>query len=171
MKSHKVAFTDFLERFPKIELPVTLTEAMISEFEKNTDPFTPAMISEFIPEHADENAEYVEYVPCFRIPDTHDFHAVIVWRGDLMKYHFLMMTYDKHGKMLASATIAGTESDGKSILRSVATIESDWIIHIVEGDHDLAGVEYQPLSSRAYRMELLPSGEVIFLLDASGNED
>ena len=86
-----------------------------------------------------------------------------------MKYHYVLATFDKQGNTLGSAVIAGTESDGKSILRSVATIDEDWVIHIVEGDQDAHETSYEPSASRAYRMELLATGEIIFLLDESGD--
>ena len=172
MKIPQITFENFLERFPLLELPVTLTDEDVSDFQLANDPLAQFMIDQYIPLDSEGNEGFVEYVPCFRLPDTHGFYAVVVWRGDLLKYHYLLMTYDKEGKVLASATIAGTESDGKSILRSVATIDVDWMIHIVEGEHDGDHTMslYAPLKSRAYKMELLATGEIVFLLDEMESE-
>ncbi|MDX1409469.1 MAG: hypothetical protein R3330_15080 [Saprospiraceae bacterium] len=158
-------FAQFIGRFPEVELPVTLTDESISGFQQNSSPLSASMVTQFIVQDPDAEGEYVEYVPCFRIPETHGFHAVVLWRGDLMKYHYLLVTYDKKGNMIGSATIAGLESDGASILRSVTTIDEEWILHIVEGEHDPDEELYTPTKSRAYRMELLATGEIIFLLD------
>ena len=38
------------------------------------------------------------------------------------------------------------------------------MIHIVEGEQSAARDSYDPKTSRAYQMELLPTGEVIFSL-------
>ncbi|MDX1477330.1 MAG: hypothetical protein R3301_06460 [Saprospiraceae bacterium] len=157
-------FAQFIERFPEVGLPVTLTDESISGFQDN-DPLSASMVAQFIVQDPDAEGEFVEYVPCFRIPETHDFHAVVLWRGDLMKYHYLLVTYDKKGHLISSATIAGIESDGASILRSVTTIDEEWVLHIVEGEHDAEASLYTPTNSRAYRMELLATGEIIFLLD------
>ena len=163
MKETKVTFKDFLTKFSEVELPVTLTENEVTDFQKANDPLNPGEIARFIGE--DAGGEFVEYVPCFRIPDTHAFHGLVLWRGDLMKYHYILVTYTNNGEGIGNAVIAGLESDGKSVLRSVATMDNDWVIHIVEGTHSGSEMHYEPLSSRAYRMELLPTGEIIFLLD------
>ena len=158
-------FKDFLQRFPAMELPVTLTDQTVEVFSKNNQPLHPLMIETFIlPYQETEPDEFTEFVPCFRIPETHDFQAIIVWKGALMRYEYILMTFDKQGQIMGHAVIGGMMSDGKKIVQSVSTIEKDWMIHIVEGEQSVVRGSYDPKTSRAYQMELLPTGEVVFSL-------
>jgi hypothetical protein len=166
MPQNSVTFRQFLETFPEIELPVTLTEDSLSGFQKHTPPLSVGAISAFIAPIEGPMDAYVEYIPCFRLKDTHEFHAIVYWKGELMKYRYILVTYSKEGRVLANAAIAGIQSDGSSLLRSVATIDEDWTIHIVEGDLHEGEEQYLPQRSRAYQMELLATGEIIQLHEA-----
>ena len=59
--------------------------------------------------------DLTEYVPCFKIPKTDGFHAVIYWKAELMNYQFVLITYDKAGNFIDSRTLAGTTSNGEIV--------------------------------------------------------
>ena len=170
MKQPKVSFQGFLRVFPEVELPVTLNEESVSLFSRMNDPLPAPMIAEFIVAHDSdyEDDGMTEYIPCLSIPETHDFHAIVYWKGGLLKSQFVLSTFGKDGQLLSSATIGGLESDGKSVVRSIATIDEDWRIHIVEGQQDASEERYDPEATRGFQMELLATGEIIFLL---GDDD
>ena len=163
MKVPKPSFSAFLKAFTVQELPVTLTEESISDFERLSDPLAQVLINAFIEPEADEPDAFTEFVPCFKLPDTRDFHAVVYWKGELMKYQYFLTTFDKSGNQISNAVIGGIQSDGKVVVRSVATIDENLIIHVVEGEQPAAEARYVPDQSRAYQMEIKKSGEVEFL--------
>ena len=165
MKLPGIKFSDFITRFPVVELPVTLNEDSISYFGNANDPFQPELVRTYLePGMGGNDDGMTEYVPCFKLPETHDFHAVVFWKSGLLKYEFILSTFSKDGQLISSATLAGMTSDGRDLLRSVATIDEDWKIHIVEGEQSAVEGQYSPYNTRAYQMELLSTGEIIFLL-------
>lgn len=157
-KELKVRFGDFLEKFPEIELPVTLSDESVIEFSKNNDPLPELMIRQFI---SQEDDEFTEYVACMRIPKTDDFHAIIYWKAALMTYQYVLATYTKNGLLIDKSVIAGTYSDGKSLTKSVATIDEDWIIYIVSGKAAADAPTYDASTSNVFNLELLANGEII----------
>ena len=158
-KEPKVRFEYFLEKFPEIELPVTLTDDSAMEFSQKNDPLPPQMIRQFIG-NADDD-EFTEYIACMRIPKTYDFHAIIYWKAALMHYQYVLATYTKKGELIDKSVIAGTYSDGKSLTKSVATIEEDWIIYIVSGQAAADAPTYDASTSNAFNLELLATGKII----------
>ena len=160
MSEQRPTFDTFLGYFKEQELPVALTEESLSEFQQINDPLPIPVIHAYLLGEDEELDAFSEIVPCFKIPETHDFHAVVCWKGELMKYQFFLVTFDNKGNPIASAAIAGIASDGKTVLRSVATIEPDWNIYIVEGEQEATGDMYAPTQSTAHQMELLPTGEI-----------
>ena len=163
MKVLKPSFSAFLKAFNVHELPVVLTEDSISEFERLGDPLAPVLIHTFIEPEPEEPDSFTEFVPCFKLTDTSDFHAVVYWKGELMKYQYFMTTFDKKGNQISNAVIGGIQSDGETLVRSVATIDENHIIHIVEGEQPASEIQYVPNQSRAYQMEIKKSGEIVFL--------
>jgi len=163
MKVPKPSFSAFLKAFAVQELPVVLTEESISDFERLSDPLGQVLINAFIEPESDEPDAFTEYVPCFILPDTKDFYAVVYWKGELMKYQYFLTTFDQNGNHISNAVIGGIQSDGDVIVRSVATIDENLIIHIVEGEQPASETQYVPNESRAYQMEVNKKGEINFL--------
>ncbi len=161
-KIKKTSFVGFLARFPEIELPVTLTEESHHDFGRTNDPLTADMIAQYItPLEIEPADEFTEYIPCFRIPNTYDFHAIVFWKAGLMTYEYVMVTYTKKGISINKRIIAGTKTDGEQLLRTVATIEEDWIIYCVRGVAPANDPSYDPTTSESLHLELLASGEII----------
>lgn len=163
MQKQKINFLDFLDKFPEIDLPITLTDETQLDFSRVNDPIPEVMIPAFISNiEGCEQDEFTEFVPCFKIPQTLDFHAIVFWKASLMNYQYILATYNKKGQLLDKAVIAGTYSDGDMLVQSVATIEDDWIIYIVSGKtSSTAQNKYDASASQTFNLEILATGEII----------
>ena len=161
-KTISITFTEFLQFFPELDLPVTFSEDTHHDFSRNNDALPQVAIDRFIEPVEGEMDEFTEIVPCIRIAATYDFEAVVYWKAGLMNYQYKLATFDKNGTPLDSRVLAGTFTDGKIITRSYATIDEDWLINVVSGQ---TGVhheeEYNATESRAFSLELLPDGKII----------
>jgi hypothetical protein len=145
-----------------VELPVILGEESHHEFSRRNDPLSEMMIETFIApwETDDIDFELTEYIACFRIANTKDFHALVYWRAGLMDYRYVLATYSKTGKMLDSRVIAGLYSDGQTLIQSVATIDEDWGISIASGQSDAKSGDFDPSASTQYTLELMEDGSI-----------
>jgi hypothetical protein len=80
-----------------------------------------------------------------------------------MEYEYHLVTFDKSGNLLDKRVIAGTKSNGKLLTRSLATIEADWLINIVEGSEivqeDGESV-FNPSSSKVVSLEITADGGI-----------
>ncbi|MBK7807462.1 MAG: hypothetical protein IPJ51_14320 [Saprospiraceae bacterium] len=154
-----------LHYFPETELPVLISEDHLSEFEINSDPFPQVFIDEVLLEWEKEADEFTEFIPCFRLPKEEKFNAIVYWKGALLRYDFVLVTLDKNGELINKKSIASTIVNDNVIKKSVASIEPDLIINIIAGQ-TLDGEEYDASMSKAFAMEILPTGEIIFAMDS-----
>jgi hypothetical protein len=154
-----------LHYFPETELPVLISEDHLSEFEINSDPFPQVFIDEVLLEWEKDADEFTEFIPCFRLPKEEKFNAIVYWKGALLRYDFVLVTLDKNGELINKKSIASTIVNDNVIKKSVASIEPDLIINIVAGQ-TLDGEEYDASMSKAFAMEILPTGEIIFAMDS-----
>lgn len=156
-------FEAFLTLFPEVELPITLTTDAHVEFSRHNVAIPDAFTRYYLASVDDDEA-FTEYVACFKVPDTRSFHAIVYWKAGLLTYEYIMATFDEAGELLDKRTIAGTLADGDRLTRSVATIETDWLINIVEGsentDSDDA-LDFNPSLSRVTSLELNADGGII----------
>ncbi len=163
IKKQKVTFKDFLQKFPKVSLPVTLTEESHHDFSKTNDPIPAVMVEEFLMKlETEEVDEFTEYIPCFRIPKTDGFSAIVYFKAGLLNYEYNLLTFNKDGLSIDKKVIAGTKVDGDQLQRTVATIEDDWIIYCVRGTTAADNPVYDSSTSESLHLELLATGEIIF---------
>jgi hypothetical protein len=95
----KVNFTNYLGRFPEIELPVTLRDDSNHDFEANP-PLPDEMIDQYITRYeAVEMDDFTEYMACFQLPKSEKFQALVYWKAGLMNYDFVVATYGKDGNI------------------------------------------------------------------------
>jgi len=157
----------FLEYFPEVELPVTISEESILTFDSMNEVLPKQLIEHYIIkwEGNQEIDEYTEFIPCFRLPDSsEDYHAIVYWKGGLLKYEYLLVTIDKRkDTLITRKSIAGLISDGNQIKQSVAQIDEDLIIHIMAGINN-ANEDFNPQNSQAFNMEIMSTGDIIFTL-------
>jgi len=157
-------FKAFGTFFPEIELPITITEDSAIEFSKYNKPLAQALIeSVIIPVEGDNIDEYTEFTPCFQLPPTDDYLAFVYWKGQLLVYEFILVTYDKKGNLISRKVISGTRVENDKVIQSVCNIDEDLIIHIIVGGQT-KNSQYEAQSSQAMSMEILSSGDIIFSL-------
>ena len=161
-KSNAIHFDHFLEKFPEVQLPIVLSEDAHFDFSKNNDPLPLPMIEQFIiPLQGEPLDEFTEYVPCFQVSDAEKFTAVVFWKAVLLTYQFVLVTFDKKGNFIDKSVIAGTKAEGDSLIRSVATIDEDWIIYVMVGVASSKDQLYDPSNSKSFHLELLDNGKII----------
>ncbi len=161
----RINLEHFLSFFPEIDLPIILSEEYVDDFSRNNTPLNPSAIYDWIATWEGGLDDITEYVPCFKIKETADIHAIIYWKAGLMTYEYVLVTLDLTGEMIERKVIASTLVDGDIIKKSVATIDPDWIIHIVAGANKAESIEYNADQSQAFNMELLSDGQIIFNLE------
>jgi len=133
-KNKKATFKGFLSKFPPVEFPITLGNDSHHIFSQTNDPLNTLLIEQYIALMEGPIADdFTEVIPCFSIPNTFEFHAIVYWKAGLMDYQYILATFTKDGQPISRKVIGGTYSDGESITQSIATIDSDWTIHIVTG--------------------------------------
>ncbi len=162
-----LSFDVFVDKFPEIKLPVSLSEEQASEFAGINDPLPERLIREHLQPTAqmygDFDDELTEYVPCLRIPDLTDFIALVVWRASLEGYRYILHTFERGGKVIDRAVIGGTFWEGGVITRSVARIDEDLTIYIVSGQTTGEFEGFDPASSTTRELEILPDGKIVEL--------
>ena len=160
-KQQNIKFDHFLEKFPEIDFPITLGEDTHHSFSQKNDPLPALMINRYILPLEEGIDELTEFVPCFRIINTKNFHAIVYWRAGLMNYQYVLATFTQKGLLIDKHVIAGTFSDGRVLTQSVATIDEDWIISIASGQSLNESADYDAATSTAYQLELLPDGKIV----------
>lgn len=158
-----LSFDHFLSFFPEVELPVILSDESPHTFDRHNTPL-PAHIIEAFLVQADPGSidEFTEYVPCFRLPEQSEFHALIYWKAGLLDYQFHLVTYDKKsGKLIDHTILSGVKAVNNKVTRSVATIDEDLIIHVVRGESIEEESPYDASSTVSYHFEILPGGQII----------
>jgi hypothetical protein len=156
----KVSFGKFFNKFPAIELPITLGSETHLHFSKNNDPLDPLEIEDFILPIEGPMDEFTEYIPCFSIPNTEGFFALVYWKASLMDYQYQLVTYKKGGEIISHQVIGGVFSNGDMIAQSMATIDNYWTIHVVTGQGKASASHYDPTESTAKEFELFSDGQI-----------
>lgn len=161
MTAPTFSFSQFLDLFLELDLPVFLNEESGRLFSIENPPVPEAAIRQYLlPLEGQGADELTEFAPCFKLKNTRDFHAVVYWKAALMNYQFSLVTFAKSGELIDRKVIAGIYSDGITVTQSVATIEEDWEILIVSGQKTGSGL-YDPKQSTTYSLEIQPSGVII----------
>jgi hypothetical protein len=81
-----------------------------------------------------------------------------------MNYQYVLVTFTNKAELIAKKVIAGTFSDGESLIQSVATIDPDWEINIISGKTPAdAKVHLAAADSTTQTLELLPEGQIVDL--------
>ncbi len=166
MNKNQLNFGHLLDFFPEVDLPVVLTDENLVIFSKENKVLPLPIVDEFLAKHDhSEIDEFTEYIPCFKIPNTDQFYAIVYWKAQLLNYEYHLVTFDQKGNFITGKVIAGMISNGNTLIKTVATIDEDWIIHIVTGEDNAGSSNYDPESSKAYTMEIVSTGDIIFSLN------
>ena len=153
-------FRDFLEFFPEIELPITLNDEIHHLFSSQNKPIHPLLIEKFILPLEGPQDGLNEFIACFKIPETHQFHAIVYWAAGITGYTYKLVTFTKEGHLIDNKVIAGTFFDGNQLTQSIATIDPDWEIFVATGQSGQTIDQFNPSQSKAFQLELLPDGYI-----------
>ena len=157
-------FKAFASYFPEIELPVTISEDSALDFSKYNKPLAQTLIERIIiPIENGDLDEYTEFTPCFQLATDDDYFAFVYWKGRLLVYEYVLVTFDKSGNLISRKVICGTRVEGDNVIQSACNIDEDLIIHIIVGGQT-KNSQYDAQSSQAMSMEILSSGDIIFSL-------
>lgn len=160
MKKPTYSFEQFLSYFPEADLPVLLHEETIQAFSRQNKPLPGSLIEQFAAALQEDPAdEFTEFIACLRLKNTGPMHALVYWKAHLLSYEYHLATFTEQGRLIDRRGIAGTYSDGASLIRSVATIEEDWEIIVVSGQSQNG--RFQASDSRTIRLEILPDGNIV----------
>lgn len=155
-------FPKFLEKFPPVEMPITLGEDDHHTFSTENEPLSEALVEQFIfPFEKTPADEFTEYVPCFSIAGTEKFHALIYWKASLLTYEYILATFLPDGRAINRRVIAKTLVREDKIHRSVATIDEDLIILVAQSAANAADDSFDPEATRTFNFEILANGEII----------
>jgi hypothetical protein len=158
-----MTFNQFIQKFPEEKLPISITEESASAYSLDNEPLSEKAIEEFILPIETGVDELTEFVPCFRIEGLKDAIALLYWKAALLSYEYVLVTFEKSGKLIDRQVIAGTVSDGHGIVRTVASIDEAMTIYMVSGMAEGAEDEYDASTSTAKELEMLPDGRMIEL--------
>ena len=167
MSTPRIRFSHFLEKFPVLDLPLSIGESTVREVSATTMPLPGRMIDQFLVplEPAVVNEEFTEFIAISRLPAADDYVGLIYWRADLAQYHYTLITlHPKTEELIDRKVIAGTSYDGEEILRTSAVITEALMIYQVSGQQQAGDdINYQASSSTARRFQIAASGKIIEL--------
>jgi hypothetical protein len=156
-----MSFDQFLSNFPEVEPPFVITEVSIDSFRQTNDYLSDSTINEWIiPIEGEDPDEFTEFFPCLRLPIQEKFQAIIYWKASLLRYEYILATLTLKGELINKKVISGMLIQDNLIIKSVANIDEDLIIHIMTGSFfhdDLIDTD----ENRPYCMEIMPSGEIV----------
>lgn len=163
-KTKPVATSELLQFFPEVELPVVFTDETLNVFSKENSPIPNTIIQTIISEWEGTLDDYTEIVPCVLVDSNEDYHAVVYWKGGLLKYEFILVTLDAKAEsptLISRKVIGSTITEKGLIKKSVASIDPDLIIHIIAGAGTAEGT-YSADQSQAFTMEIQTTGDILF---------
>lgn len=156
------SFKQFVDQFPEIELPITLSEESQSHFSKTNKPIPDQMVHQYLePLQKVEIDEWTEFQPCFRIPETEKFYGLVYWRAGLLTYEYILATFTKKGVLIDQQVIGGTKVSDGLIARTVATIDDEWNIYVVGGVEKADNTEFDPTKSEAMQLTVSEIGQIL----------
>lgn len=154
-------FEKFIDRFPIVELPVTLSEEVARIFSKENPPLLENMIAQFIYPIDSEVDEWTEFVPCFRLANTGPFYVLVYWKAGLMNYLYNMIVIKKDGELIDQRAIGGMFSDGEKVTRSIAVVTENMEILIASGQEEGQNLEFDPSKNTVYKLSILHDGRIV----------
>lgn len=159
-KADKLDFDSFLSYFPELEPPLTVSNDSIKEISQRNKVLPLEIVQEYFTRWEQDIDEFTEFIPCFSLPREENFYGLVYWKGGLLNHQFILLTLDsKNQVLIAQKVIAGTISDGETVVQSVATISEDNTIQIMVGK--MLTDTINPLDNQSYYMEILPNGEIM----------
>jgi hypothetical protein len=154
----KIDFSYFLEQFEMVELPITIREETFEECSENVPPLPSALIDQYLATDEEDDG-MTEYIACFQLPRLKEFKAIIFWKAGLLSYEYILATYQNDGLPIDAKVIAGTAVEGEKMIQSIATIDTELIIHIATGIGTTEGI-FDAAQSAMHQLEITPEGRI-----------
>ncbi len=167
MAKARLTFRNLLHYFPTVDLPLQLTDETHFVFSRENRILPEDFVYTFLVQEETPDP-YTEYLPCFRLEGMGQFTGLVVWKAAIMDYSYTLFTFDAKGQQIAKQIIAGSKSNGETLLLRQATIDGEGTISVVEGIGDAEG-KYDPSTSRNFQFELLESGDILQMVDPIDN--
>ena len=133
-----LSFANFLQFFPEVTLPYTLSTESQRMFSLENEPLSIAWMDRFALINADEMDPFTEFMPCFRLP-IKDCVAIVYWKANISGASFYVVTFDQKGRRIDQKNIAGLSYNTKGMMQKVCTISTNLMISMVEGRVDELG--------------------------------
>jgi len=161
-KTAKINFNQFAKLFPKIDLPVTLSEESQGHFSKANPPLPRDMVDHFLlPLQKEEIDEFTEFLACFQIPKAKEFIGLVYWKARLLTYEYILATFTKKGVLIDQQVLAGTTAQPDAIARTVATMDEEWNVFIVGGVENLRDSDNDGTKSEALKLSITEKGQIV----------
>lgn len=163
-KTKPVSTEELLSHFPEVDLPIVFSDETLNVFSKENPPLPNHIVQTLFADWEGPFDEFTEVVPCAQVDSNDDYHAIVYWMGGLMKYEFILLTIDAKAAtptLISRKAIASTITEGEAIKKSVASIDSDMIIHIIAGAN-MVNEDYNADQSQAFTMEIQSTGDIMF---------
>ena len=164
------SFTEFIDFFPLLKLPFSLLPDL-EQIPADPVPLPEILLAAYIlPFEGDEVDEYTEYIPYGKIEGTKDYHALVYWKAGVLKYEFILATYQLDGQPTSHAIIGGIRYEEEGTIHSVAIIHEDFRITIAEGLAEEKTMAIATEETQSYYMAIKPSGEIIYEMNEEEKE-
>lgn len=163
-KQNRITFENFLQFFPFVELPYTITSDTQRLISRKNDPLSAEWLFNFVLDQDAVIDEYTEFMPCFSIADTHGFWAIVYWEANLEGTTYFLTTFSKDGILIDKKKIAGTKYTEDGLYQMVCTISETWLFSCAEGRLDAQG-NTAPISPDATHLhttlQMTGDGEIV----------
>jgi hypothetical protein len=158
--SKGVDFKNYLDRFEAVVLPFTIDESNYRVLNERNEPL-PDIVASMFMTRLGEDEDVAEYVPFFRLEDHDEILVLVLWRAGLLRYDYLICTYDKNGGIIDQAIIASNIYTSESTTKSVARFEEDGLIYSVSATTSNDNPNNYDMSmSKSSIFEVLPDGQI-----------
>lgn len=163
-RANQITFENFLQFFPYVELPYTITSETQRLISRKNDPLSATWLQAFVLRDNAEIDDYTEFMPCFSIADTHGFWAIVYWQATLEGSTYFLATFSKEGILIDQKKIAGTKYTEDGLYQMVCTISESWMFSCAEGKLNAEG-HSAPVSSDSTHfhtaLQLTGDGEIV----------
>lgn len=165
-KKQGLRFEDFLNFFPVIDLPYSISSDTARLLSEAQEPLSYAWMERFVlsKEEVEAFDEYTEYMACFSLPKTESIYALVYWTATLHGSSYYLASFSRTGVLINRMRIAGMEYGEKCIRQRVCTIQDSLTCSIMEGDMDAQTGKPLPLDTGKQSFyQLNQDGELVEL--------
>lgn len=157
-----LSFKEFLSYFPQVDLPFTLQEGSEHEFGLGSEGPGIAELEQWIFPHLPFEAdEFTEIIPGVHWKSSENCTLIVFWAARLMKYSFIVYSYDPNGTWKSSCEVAGFTVFGNDLVRRMARVDDPDTIYVVEGIQTPGDKDVRPGVTRKWEIQILSSGEIV----------